>query len=611
MKKFNKISIIILAVAFALSITGSARAATAVSLGTADGFAVLAGTGITFGGAVNTTNITGDIGSFSTPSITGIGNVVLNGTNHAGDAVTQGAKTDLTTAYLNAEGQSLPSVTTLTASSINSFNITGTTLTPGIYKSGSSIGLTGTLTLDGGGNANAVFIFQAGSTLTTAGASTVVLQNGTQACNVYWQVGSSATLGASSVLKGNILALTDIGLGTTANVIGRVLARNGAVTFDGSNTVTKATCAAATPATVTPSSGSNWNTITVVKQVINDNGGTAKFSDFPLFVNGNPIQSGESQRLSPGMYTVTETSRPGYTASFTGNCDANGRIDHGGVNTTNDLCVVVNDDNGAPAVAPVPPLIDVVKVPNLLALPAGPGAVTYTYTVRNVGTVPMTDVTMVGDTCSPIVRVSGDTNSDSKLDVNETWVYRCTTTLSETHTNTVVATGHANGLTAVDAASATVVVGLPIVPPLIHVTKVPSPLTLPAGAGKVTYTIKVTNPGTVRLSDVKVTDDKCGPVNYVSGNTNTDSYLDTNETWTYTCQANLTKTTTDTVTAVGSANGLTATDFALATVVVAVPKLPNTGVAPDQTNIRNIMMAIGILMLVSVSLGIALKKRKA
>jgi len=97
----------------------------------------------------------------------------------------------------------------------------------------------------------------------------------------------------------------------------------------------------------------------------------------------------------------------------------------------------------------------------------------------------------------------------------------------------------------------------------------------------VTYTNKVTNPGIVALSNVRLTDDKCGPVKYISGDTNGNSKLDTNETWIYTCRTNLTKTTTNTVTAQGDANGLTAKDFAIVTVVVsAVPGLPNTGFPP-------------------------------
>jgi uncharacterized repeat protein (TIGR01451 family) len=187
---------------------------------------------------------------------------------------------------------------------------------------------------------------------------------------------------------------------------------------------------------------------------------------------------------------------------------------------------------------------------------------------------------MVGDTCSPIVLASGDTNANNKLEVNETWVYRCSTTLTQTHTNIVTTTGWANGISAVDIASATVVVGTAVVPPIIHVTKIPNPLTLAAIGGAVTYTEKITNPGTVALSNVSISDDKCSPVTYISGDTNNDSKLAVNETWTYTCRANLTKSTTNTVTVSGDANGLTARDYAIVTVLVAAPTLPNTGLPP-------------------------------
>jgi uncharacterized repeat protein (TIGR01451 family) len=217
---------------------------------------------------------------------------------------------------------------------------------------------------------------------------------------------------------------------------------------------------------------------------------------------------------------------------------------------------------------------------------------------------------MVGDTCSPITLVSGDTNNDSKLDVTETWVHRCSTALSETHTNTVVATGWANGLSATDIASATVVFGIPAVPPLIHLTKVPNPLTLLAGGGTVTYTEKITNPGTVALSNVTLVDDKCSPMKYISGDINHDYKLDPTETFTYTCSSKLTKTTTNTAVATGEANGLTVRDFAVATVVVAsaVPALPNTGSAPVNS-VWSIVILSGILALVLTSLVLALRKR--
>jgi LPXTG-motif cell wall-anchored protein len=139
----------------------------------------------------------------------------------------------------------------------------------------------------------------------------------------------------------------------------------------------------------------------------------------------------------------------------------------------------------------------------------------------------------------------------------------------------------------VDIASATVVVGTPVVPPLIHISKTPNRLTLLAGGGNAIYTKHVTNPGTVALSNVSVTDDKCGPVQYVSGDTNNDSMLDVTENWTYTCTSNLTATTTNTATATGTANGYTVRDIALATVVVAsaVPALPATGFTPAENNL--------------------------
>ncbi len=199
---------------------------------------------------------------------------------------------------------------------------------------------------------------------------------------------------------------------------------------------------------------------------------------------------------------------------------------------------------------------------------------------------------------------------DPKLDLNETWVHTCSTRLLATHTNTVVATGWANGISAVDIASATVVVGIPLVPPLIHVTKIPAPLALSVGGGIVTYINGVTNPGTVPLSNVRLSDDKCAPVNYLSGDSNANSKLDMSETWLYTCRANLTKTTTNTIIALGDANGLTARDFAIATVAVAdaTPVLPKTGFPPAKI-LWGVL--VGMLIFVSASFALVLRKRKA
>jgi Ice-binding-like len=219
----------------ALVLATSAAAATAVPLATADSFAVLAGAGITNTGP---TTINGDVGTFPTTTIVGAGSMTINGTNHAGDAVTQGAQNDLVTAYNNAAGQG--------PTNPIAADLGGLTLTPGVYNSASSIGLTGALTLNGGGDPNAVFIFQAGSSLTTASGSQINLINGAQSCNVFWQVGSSATLGTGSTFRGTVIALTSITVTTAVTVDGRVLARNGAVTLD-TDTIARSGCAAAAP----------------------------------------------------------------------------------------------------------------------------------------------------------------------------------------------------------------------------------------------------------------------------------------------------------------------------------------------------------------------------
>ncbi|MCA1674043.1 MAG: DUF3494 domain-containing protein [Actinobacteria bacterium] len=223
-----------------LSATVSNAAEAPVGLGTAGSFAVLAGSGVTNTGP---TIVSGDLGTCPTPTITGFPPGVVTGAVHPGDAVCVQAKSDLTAAYIDAAGRT-PTVTYPGVKDLG-----GETLTPGVYRA-DSFAITGTLTLDAQGDPNAVFIFQAGSTLITAPNSRVVLINGAQPCNVFWQVGSSATLGVGSTFVGTILALTSITANTDADVQGRLLARNGATTLDSNNVSTPA-CA---PATTTSSS---------------------------------------------------------------------------------------------------------------------------------------------------------------------------------------------------------------------------------------------------------------------------------------------------------------------------------------------------------------------
>lgn len=483
MKIFRQGTIAILVIVFAFGLSVQSQAVTTVDLGSADDFAILAGSTVTNTGD---SVINGDLGLSPGTSVTGFPPGTLNGTEHLADATAVEAQVDLTTAYDDAAGQ--------TPVSTIATELGGTTLMAGVYDSSAgTFGITGTLTLDAAGDADAVFIFQMESTLITAGSSSIVLINGAQACNVFWQVGSSATLGTNSTFKGNILALTSTTLTTGADVEGRVLARNGAVTLD-TNVITLATC------------------------------------------------------------SVPPTPEP------------------------------TPEPTPAPTPTPAPPLINIEKVPDPLALPDGAGSVTYNYTVTNIGTEVMSNVIVTDDKCDDVGFLDGDENDDSLLDLDETWTYDCTRNVAKTVTNTATATGEANGYTAIDTANATVVVGVALPPPLINLLKVPDDFVLPAEGAEVTYTYSVINPGTVALTDVSLVDDQCSPVTYSSGDDNGNERLNVDETWVYTCTTTLTETTTNTGTAQGSANGLTAIDYSLAIVVVeAAEETPTEETPVEET----------------------------
>jgi len=201
-----------------------------VPLRSATSFAVLADSTVTNTALLTTIN--GDLGVSPGTAVTGFPPGVVNGAIHAADPIAAQAKLDLTAAYNDAAGRSCRPVTV-------AGNLGGRTLYPGLYKSTGSLEISsGDLTLDAQGDPNAVFIFQMASTLTTTSGRQVILSGGARANNVYWQVGSSATLGTTSVFKGNILALASITLQTGATLEGRALTQTAAVTLDG-NTITR------------------------------------------------------------------------------------------------------------------------------------------------------------------------------------------------------------------------------------------------------------------------------------------------------------------------------------------------------------------------------------
>ncbi len=223
---------IALGIGLLLVSAGRSFAIPPVNLGTASNFAILAGSAVSNTGS---SLINGDLGISPLTAVSGFPPGTLNGVQYIADGVALQAQNDLTTAYNDAAGR-VPVTTVAT-------ELGGTTLPPGVYNSASgTFGITGTLTLDAQNDPSAVFVFQMESTLITASSSQVVLARGAQACNVFWQVGSSATLGTFSSFIGDILALTSITVTTGVVMDGRTLARNGAVTLD-TDTITTTTCA--------------------------------------------------------------------------------------------------------------------------------------------------------------------------------------------------------------------------------------------------------------------------------------------------------------------------------------------------------------------------------
>lgn len=506
MKKY-----LVLSLAFvALSLTGpsAAFAATTPSLGAADTYAVLGSTYTN----TSATTITGDVGFTTGPQVAPLGVHVHYGSGapYSTAGTDQGLALTALSAGANANCDFTFAIgaVNLSTNTERGTSTTAGTYTPGVYCTGASsaasIGTAGII-LNGAGT----YIFRIFGALTSADNSVVTL-TGASACDVFWTPEEATTLGANTTFFGNVIDDSGITVGDTTTWSGRALAFGGTVTTD-TDTINN-TC------------GPVPASLRVIKTVVNQGGGSTAASAFPVFVRdagvdvlGSPTNGvaapGTLYSLYAGTYVVSENPNS-FTQSFSGDCNANGSVTllAGGDET----CTVTNTEN-------------------VVASSGGGG---------------------------------GNNNNNNSVAL------------------------------------------LPS--PLINIVKVPSRLIpFPFGGGAVTYSYTVTNPGVVALHDVVVTDNKCSPVSGPLGDANSNSLLDLSESWTYACVTNVPISTTNTATAVGQANGFTVTDFALATVLVAAPLLPNTGLPPEGQSIPwNMVLLAGVLVLVSTSAVAVLKKRK-
>jgi hypothetical protein len=305
-----------------LLIGGYAHAATSPDLGFADPFAIL---GSTYTNTAPGTTINGDLGYTTGPAVP----PTVNGTTYVADGTYAQAGIDQGAALIDLNNQPCtfnfaPGAVDLAAN----LDFPTATYSPGVYCATGAMSVGGGgITLDGAGT----YIFRTDAALDTVAGSAVTLQSGATACEVWWTATGATTLGANSTFYGTVIDAAGITVGSTVTWTGRALAFGGTVTTD-VDTITAPDCGAAAAS------------LTVTKTVVNDDDGTLAVSDFPLFVNGQSVNSGvATTTLAPGAYTVTETSDAGYGASaWGGDCAADGTITL--VDGETATCTITNDD---------------------------------------------------------------------------------------------------------------------------------------------------------------------------------------------------------------------------------------------------------------------------
>ena len=333
-----------------------------ISLGSASNFGVLGGSTVTNTGP---SVVNGELGVSPGSAVTGFPpGVVVGGTIHLADAVALQAQNDLTTAYNAAAG-------TACNVDLTGQDLGGLTLTPGVYCFSSTAQLTGTLTLNALGNPNALFLFKIGSALTTASGSSVQVINGGSTCNVFWQVGSSATLGTGTNFVGNILALSSITLTTGASVSGRLLARNGAVTLD-SNTVTVCAAGICPVITVNPAALPNGVLGSPYSQTVSATGGNAPYT---FTLSSGALPSGLTLNSMTGLISGTPSAAGTFNFTVTAT-DASGC-------PGSRAYIIIITNPGCPVITVNPPTLPqgVIGTPYNQTITASGGVSPYTFAV--------------------------------------------------------------------------------------------------------------------------------------------------------------------------------------------------------------------------------------
>ena len=315
------------AVSVAIAMTGAApadasAATPVVGLGTAAPYSVLGGQAVTNTGP---TTLSGDLGVSPGTAITGFPPGIVGGSRHSADAAAGMAQADAAIAYNDAAGRA--------STQAVAGDLVGRTLNDGVYTSSGPLALSGTLTFDGQGDPSSVFIVQVASTLITATASHVLAINGAQACHIFWQVGSSATLGTASTFQGTILASASVTVTTSAHVKGRALARTGSVTLD-NDVFTSPDCANTTPPAAAAA------TTTVVNLPPSATSGTSVVIGGTVTGTSGPI-TGTVGFYSNGVLIGTAPVNPSGHATIT--------VPAGGLLTSGPVVAIYN---GSPASAP-------------------------------------------------------------------------------------------------------------------------------------------------------------------------------------------------------------------------------------------------------------------